>query len=134
MTNGKTIGDLAKATDTKVETVRYYERIGLMPAPRRTRGNYRSYSTEHLERLSFIRRSRELGFSVEQVRQLLSLSDDRGRSCAAVDQITREHLAAIDRKLTDLKALRRELDTLIRQCDHGIVAECNVIRALASRY
>ncbi len=99
MAKEMTIGDLARATGTKVETVRYYERIGLMPAPRRTRGNYRSYSPEYLERLSFIRRSRELGFSVEQVRQLLGLSDDRSRPCDSVDEIAREHLAAVDRKL-----------------------------------
>jgi DNA-binding transcriptional MerR regulator len=133
MANEITIGDLARAADTKIETVRYYERIGLMPAPQRTRGNYRSYTAEHLERLSFIRRSRELGFSVEQVRQLLSLSDDRNRPCDLVDEMAREHLAAIDRKLSNLKALRRELDTLIRQCRHGVIAECNVIRSLASR-
>lgn len=134
MTDEITIGGLAKATDTKVETIRYYERIDLMPAPRRTGGNYRSYTTAHLERLRFIRRSRERGFSVEQVRQLLSLSDDRNRACDAVDEIAREHLAAIERKLADLKALRQELDTLIRQCHRGNIAECNVIRALASRF
>ena len=130
--NGTMIGDLAAATGTKVETIRYYERIGLMPAPGRTRGNYRSYGAEHFERLSFIRRSRDLGFSVQQVRQLLGFSDDRGRSCESVDEIAREHLADIDRKLADLKALRRELNTLIRQCRHGVIAECLIIKALAN--
>ncbi len=87
------IGDLAKSTATKVETIRYYERIGLLPAPERTAGNYRSYSAAHLGRLSFIRRARDLGFSIEQVRDLLGLSDQRARSCEAVDAIAREHLA-----------------------------------------
>ena len=128
-----TIGDLGKATDTKVETVRYYERIGLMPAPKRSQGNYRTYSTEHVERLGFIRRSRALGFSLDQVRELLSLSDHRSRSCEAVDEIAREHLADIDRKLGDLKVLRRELDALLRQCRHGVIAECRIITALASK-
>src|SRR3546814_11032381 len=75
------IGDLAKATNTKVVTIRYYEKIGLLPAPDRTAGNYRSYSATHLGRLSFIRRARDLGFSIEQVRDLLGLSDQRDRPC-----------------------------------------------------
>jgi DNA-binding transcriptional MerR regulator len=72
-----TIGDLAKRTGTKVETIRYYERIGLLPEPGRTEGNYRSYGSEHLGRLSFIRRARDLGFSLDQVRELLGLADQR---------------------------------------------------------
>jgi DNA-binding transcriptional MerR regulator len=125
-----TIGDLAKATDTKVETIRYYERVGLLPAPARTRGNYRSYSSVQLGRLSFIRRARGLGFSLSQVRGLLGLSDQRRRSCEAVDAIAREHLAEVDRKIADLVALRRELDSIISQCDHGTVAGCRIIEAL----
>src|SRR3546814_13155525 len=93
-----TIGDLAKATATKVETIRYYERIGLLPAPARTQGNYRSYTDDHLRRLSFVRRSRELGFAIEQVRALLDLADQRDRSCAAVDAIARDHLAEAIRR------------------------------------
>ncbi len=126
-----TIGDLAKGTGTKVETVRYYERIGLLPAPARTAGNYRAYRNEHLNRLSFIRRARDLGFSLIQIRGLLSLSDQRSRSCEAVDTIAREHLAEVDRKIADLDALRRELDSVISQCGHGTVAECRIIEALS---
>jgi len=126
-----TIGDLAKATDTKVETVRYYERIGLLPAPARTGGNYRSYAAEHLGRLSFIRRARDLGFSLDQVRELLDLADQRDRSCEAVDAIARQHLAEVERKIADLAALRRELSEVIGQCRHGTVAECRIIEALA---
>jgi Cu(I)-responsive transcriptional regulator len=126
-----TVGDLAKATDTKVETIRYYERAGLLPAPARTRGNYRSYNSEQLGRLSFIRRARDLGFSLSQVRELLSLSDQRRRSCEAVDAIAREHLAEVDRKIADLAALRRELDNIISHCSHGTVAECRIIEALS---
>ena len=87
------IGELARTTGTKVETVRYYERIGLLPQPARTGGNYRAYARPHLERLSFIRRGRDLGFSLEEVRELLRLSDDRERPCAEVDHIARAHLA-----------------------------------------
>jgi DNA-binding transcriptional MerR regulator len=125
------IGALAKATDTKVETIRYYERVGLLPAPARTGGNYRSYSSEQLDRLSFIRRARGLVFSLSQVRGLLRLSDQRRRSCEAVDAIAREHLAEVDRKIADLAALRRELDSIISQCGHGTVAECRIIEALS---
>jgi Cu(I)-responsive transcriptional regulator len=133
MTLPYSIGDLAKATDTKVETIRYYERIGLLPEPERTAGNYRSYEAAHLGRLSFIRRARELGFSIDQVRNLLGLADQKDRSCETVDAIAREHLADVDRKIADLKGLRRELDALIRQCHHGTIAECRILDALAPR-
>jgi len=125
------IGDLAKATDTKVETIRYYERIGLLPEPARTSGNYRSYSAAHLGRLSFIRRARDLGFSIEQVRDLLGLSDQRDRPCEAVDAIAREHLGEVQRKIRDLQALRRELDSILSQCGCGTIAECRIIEALS---
>lgn len=125
------IGDLAKATDTKVVTIRYYERIGLLPEPKRTAGNYRSYSASHLGRLSFIRRARDLGFAIEQVRDLLSLSDQRDRPCEAVDVIAREHLSEVESKIRDLEALRRELDSIIRQCGRGTIADCKIIDALS---
>jgi len=125
------IGTLAKATGTKVETVRWYERVGLLPAPARTAGNYRAYGPPHLARLSFIRRARDLGFSLEQVRVLLGLAEDQDRSCEAVDTIAREHRDEVDRKISDLQALRRELDGLINQCRRGRVSECRIIEALA---
>ena len=125
------IGDLSKATNTKVETIRYYENIGLIPAPRRTTGNFRSYAPEHLARLSFIRRARELGFTLGQVRNLLDLSDEKQRSCESVDAIAREHLRQVDRKISDLKALRAELDSVLNQCSCGTIADCRIIDALA---
>jgi DNA-binding transcriptional MerR regulator len=125
------IGELARAAETKVETVRYYERIGLLPAPPRTCGNYREYSAAHVSRLSFIRRARDLGLSIEKIRALLDLADQREQSCEAVDTIAREHLADIKRKLADLEALGRELETVIGQCRHGTVAECRILEALA---
>ena len=126
-----TIGDLSKATNTKVETVRYYERIGLLPKPPRTSGNYRNYGEAELGRLSFVRRARDLGFSLDQVRALLSLSDDRDCDCAGIDQIANEHLGEVDRKIADLEALRRELKAVIDSCDGGTIAECRIIEALA---
>ncbi len=125
-----TIGELGKATNTKVETVRYYEKISLLPEPPRSAGNYRSYGTVELGRLSFIRRARDLGFSLDQVRALLGLSDDRSCDCAGIDQIANEHLREVDRKIADLKALRRELKAVIDSCDGGTVGECRIIEAL----
>lgn len=127
------IGELAAITTTKVETVRYYEKIGLLPPPGRTSGNYRSYGDGHLARLSFIRRARGLGFTLEVVRELLALADDKSRSCDAVDTIARTHLREIDRKIADLMALRDELDRVIGSCSRGTVADCKIIDALAPR-
>jgi Cu(I)-responsive transcriptional regulator len=128
-----TIGAIADLTGTKVETIRYYERMGLLAAPARTSGNYRSYEPSHVARLSFIRRARDLGFSLDQVRELLGLADQKDRSCESVDTIAREHLAEVERKIADLKGLRRELDALISQCRHGTIAECRILDALAPK-
>ncbi len=87
-----TIGQLGRTTDTKIETIRYYEKIGLLPAPRRTAGNYRSYTVEHLQRLGFIRRARELGFTIEDVRELLKLAGHGEKPCEEVDQLVARHL------------------------------------------
>ncbi|MBN8483831.1 MAG: helix-turn-helix domain-containing protein [Sphingomonadales bacterium] len=130
---GVKIGELASATATKVETVRYYEKIGLLPPPARTSANYRAYGSDHLARLSFIRRARDLGFSLEAVRELLTLSDDKTQSCEAVDGIARIHLNEIDRKIGDLTALRTELDRVIGSCRHGTVADCKIIETLGPR-
>ncbi|MFD1332837.1 helix-turn-helix domain-containing protein [Methylopila musalis] len=125
------IGELGRAAGAKVETVRYYERIGLLAPPRRTAGNYRAYDRSHLNRLSFIRRSRDLGFSLEQVRALLDLADQRDRPCEAVDAIASSHLAEVKRKIADLTALRDELEAMVRQCGHGAVRDCGIIEALS---
>jgi Cu(I)-responsive transcriptional regulator len=125
------IGELGRQTGTKVETIRYYEREGLLAEPARTAGNYRAYGIEHLNRLSFIRRSRDLGFSLDQVRALLRLADRRDQPCDAVDAIALEHLAEIDRKIGDLQALRQELNGIITRCRSGTIAECRIIESLS---
>jgi DNA-binding transcriptional MerR regulator len=125
------IGELANATATKVETVRYYERIGLLSPPARTSANYRAYGSEHLARLSFIRRARDLGFTLEAVRELLALSDHTGQSCEAVDEIASAHLAEVERKIVDLAALRSELTLVLGSCRHGTIADCKIIESLA---
>ena len=125
------IGDLARATHTKVETIRFYEKEGLLPAPGRTVGNYRIYEAAHLNRLSFIRRSRDLGFTLDQVRTLLKLADDLAAPCAEVDAITADNIAEIDRKVTDLTALRDQLVRRLECCAGETIAECQIIEALA---
>lgn len=131
--NSLSIGSLARATGTKVETIRWYERVGMLPHPARTAGNYRAYGPLHLQRLSFIRRARDLGFSLEEIRELLRLSDDQDRSCEAVDQVARQHLEEVERKIADLEALRRELRDLIGQCRHGTIAQCRIINSFSPR-
>ena len=126
------IGELAKATNTKVETIRYYEREGILPAADRTDANYRDYSLSHLAELTFIRRSRNLGFSMAQVRSLLELSGDDDQPCAQVDTMARDHIAEIDRKITDLTALRAELSLLLASCDSERIGECRIVEALGS--
>ena len=133
--NGKSafgIGDLAKGTGTKVVTVRYYEQIGLLPVPSRTAGNYRTYSNEHMRRLRFIRRCRDLGFTLDQIRDLLRLSSQKDEECAEVDRITARHLVEIEQKISDLKRLARELRRLNKCCQgNGIIADCRIIEALS---
>ncbi|MHB2268007.1 MerR family transcriptional regulator [Aliihoeflea sp. PC F10.4] len=128
-----TIGHLARQTGTKVETIRFYEKNGLLPEPSRTEGNYRAYEPDHLNRLSFIRRARDLGFSLDQIRALLALSDNRGQSCAAVDAIASEHRAEVEKKIADLMALKAELDRMIDQCGCGVVADCRIIETLSPK-
>lgn len=129
--NSVTIGGLAKATGTKVETIRFYEKMGLLPLPARTQSNYRIYGAMHLGRLSFIRRARDLGFPLEQVRELLGLADQPDRSCAEVDVIARQHLEEVERKIADLTALRDELTDVLDHCQCGTIAHCGIIESLA---
>jgi Cu(I)-responsive transcriptional regulator len=126
------IGDLAKATGTKVVTIRYYEKIGLLPAPRRTSGNYRAYKAEHLDRLRFIRRCRDLGFTLDQVRDLMRLASQEEKECCEVDRIAAAHLAAVEHKIADLTKLAGELRRISRRCQGGgTIADCKIIEALA---
>lgn len=125
------IGEIAAATGVHIETIRYYEREGLVPHPQRTASNYRVYGEEHWKRITFIRRARDLGFSLAQVRELLDLVDDRERPCDAVDEIARKHRVRIRAKIAELTALRKELDSMIGQCRHGRISDCRIIEALA---
>src|SRR5690606_20256715 len=103
------IGELARTTGANIETIRYYERIGLLPEPHRTAANYRSYGDTHRQRLAFVRHSRELGFTIEEIRSLLDLSDDPARDCAEADRIATGHLEQVEAKIAQLSTLRDEL-------------------------
>jgi DNA-binding transcriptional MerR regulator len=127
------IGDLARVTGTKVNTIRFYEEGGLLPRAERTASGRRIYCDADTKRLAFIRRSRNLGFPLDAVRELLTLADDTDQPCEAVDRIARVHLAEIDRKIADLSALRSELDRVIGSCQHSTVADCKIIETLAPR-
>lgn len=125
------IGDLAKATATKVVTIRYYEQIGLLPVPARTAGRFRAYRPQDLGRLRFIRRCRDLGFTLEQVRELLGLAAQQDRECGEVDRMAREHLQGVEHKIADLQRLAEELRRISAQCSGGTIAECRIIEALS---
>jgi DNA-binding transcriptional MerR regulator len=127
------IGELASATGVKVVTIRYYEQIGILPAPARTGANYRTYSREHARRLGFVRRCRELGFSLDQIRDLFRLSAEDAPSCAEVCQIAEQHLQTIEDKLADLTRLASELRQIRASCSGSRpMAECRIIEALSS--
>jgi DNA-binding transcriptional MerR regulator len=127
------IGSLADAAGVKVVTIRYYEKVKLMPAPPRSRGNYRAYKREHLHRLRFIRRCRDLGFTLDQVRELLRLSVQGKQGCSDVDRIASKHLENVERKIDDLRKLAAELHGINRQCPgNQTIAVCRILEALSS--
>lgn len=126
------IGELARRSGYAVQTVRYYEQNGLMPAPARTAGGQRRYDETQLRQLLFIRHARDLGFEVDAIRSLLRLAAHPNAPCNSVDTIARDHLAAITHKIARLSALRQEVTRMIEQCRRGRIAECRVIDALLS--
>ena len=125
------IGDAARISGVKVPTIRYYEQIGLLPAPPRTEGNRRTYDTGDLRRLAFIRHARELGFEVAAIRTLLALQDDPSQPCATADGIAKARLIDIEQRIASLTALKAELEVMVEGCRHGRLAECRVIEVLA---
>ena len=125
-----TIGALSRGTSCHIETIRYYERIGLMPKPPRSPGGHRLYEEDHLRRLTFIRRSRELGFTLEEVRGLLRLVDGGSYTCAEVKALTLDHAAEVRRKVADLRKLERVLKEMAAECDGGEVPQCPIIDTL----
>ena len=124
------IGALSRRTGVKIETIRYYERIGLMRKPARSGGGYRLYSRDEAKRLAFMRRARELGFTLDEVRALLRLAEDRRRSCGEARDLAAAHLDDVRSKLADLRKMERVLKTMIARCADGKLPECPLIEAL----
>ncbi|GLQ12421.1 MerR family transcriptional regulator [Devosia yakushimensis] len=125
------IGELSRRTGVKIPTIRFYEQIGLLPAPPRTGGNQRRYGKAEADRLAFIRHSRELGFEVDDIRGLLTMSASPQSSCHEVDSIAINHLKEVDRRIASLTALRAELSRMIDECNRGRICDCRVIEVLA---
>lgn len=122
-----TIGALSDRTGVNIETIRYFEKVGLLPAPPRTEGGHRSYGTEHVRTLAFIRRGRELGFTPDEVRALLELRQPGKASCCEVKEIAAHHLDRVRAKIADLTRLERLLTKTIDQCSGEAAPECPVL-------
>lgn len=126
------IGSVAKAAGCKVPTIRYYEDIGLLPPPERSRGNQRLFSQDHVQRLLFIRHARELGFSLDDIRELVALSAEPEQSCDIIDAVARRHLALVESRIDRLLRLKSELRRMIDQCKGQQVASCSILRIIDS--
>ncbi len=127
------IGELASATGVKVPTIRYYEGIGLLPAPPRTTGNQRRYDTDALERLRFIAHARAMGFPMEELRAMLRIAGHRDAPCDDIDALVRARLGEVEDRIARLTALRAELQGMLESHRHGTVADCRVVEVLSDR-
>jgi len=127
---GYAIGAMSRNTGVNIETIRYYERIGIMPKPDRTQGGNRQYNLEQLKRLAFIKRCRELGFSIGEIRLLLEMVDREDFTCNEVHTMTINHLATIRKKQADLRQLEKALNSMAAECSRGDVPQCPIIDTL----
>ena len=125
-------GQLAKLTDVKGETIRYYEKCGLLDAPARSAGGHRIYTEEHVGQLKFIRRCRELGFTISEIDGLFGLAGAHGKTCEQVRQATAAHLNDVQNKIKDLRKMERTLKDLISQCEVNLSPDCPIIDVLSS--
>ena len=128
--DGLPIGKLAEQSGVNIETIRYYEKVGVMPAPDRTAGGYRVYGPNHVKRLRFVRRGRELGFGLDELRGLLRLVDGHNYTCAEVRTLTLDHVAEIRSKIRDLRRLERIMAEMAARCAGDQIPECPIIDAL----
>lgn len=126
-----TIGALSKRTGVNIETIRYYERINLIPSPPRTESRRRLYGTEDVRRLAFIRHSRDLGFDIPAIRKMLALQEMPEASCEQVSRIATDQLEAVEMRIRRLLGLKSELTRMIHECDNGKVGQCRIIEVLA---
>ena len=125
-----TIGRLSNAASVKVTTIRYYESIGLMGMPDRSESGQRLYGDDAVQRLSFIRHARDLGFPIEAIRDLIELQTEPDDNCAAVDTIARQQLADVRKRLTQLEALEAELKRMVTACEGGQISDCQIMATL----
>ena len=123
-------GELARRSGCNLETIRYYEDIKLMPEPERTEAGHRLYSIGDQRRLRFILRSRELGFSIDEIRSLLSMVDSGAYTCGEIHALTQEHLKSVSKKIADLKKLQRTLKTISNDCAAGDEPDCPIVETL----
>lgn len=126
------IGQLAARTGCDPETIRYYERAGILPQPQRAPNNYRDYGSGHLQRLRFVRRCRFLGFSLDEVRRLLELIDGADYSCAEIEAIGRRHLEDVRGRIADLRMMESSLAELVSGCSGGNSPDCSMLERLFS--
>ncbi|SNT35604.1 DNA-binding transcriptional regulator, MerR family [[Luteovulum] sphaeroides subsp. megalophilum] len=126
------IGDLSRHAGVNIETIRYYERIGVLPVPARQENGRRSYTEVDARRLGFVRHARELGFDLAAVRALLALQEQPQASCEDASRIAQAQLAEVESRIARLLNLRKELSRMVKECGRGVVAECRVIEALAA--
>ncbi len=129
-TRGYAIGQMSRETGVNIETIRYYERIGIMPKPDRTAGGNRQYNHDQLKRLFFIRRARGLGFSLEEIRGLFEMVDRKDFTCGEVHGLTVDHLASVQDKIANLKKLEKALSAMAAECGRGDVPECPILDTL----
>lgn len=125
------IGELSAITDCNSETIRYYERIEILRKPPRSAGGHRQYDQDAVQRLAFVRKCRDLGFSLDQVRELLRFVDGGNYTCDEVRTMAVNHMASVKRKITDLNKMKRVLTDMVNQCDGGQVPDCPIIDALS---
>lgn len=132
MQNNLSIGEASKISQVKIPTIRYYEQIGLLLEAPRTEGNRRLYDHSDIQRLKFIRHARDLGFDIEAIRTLLKLQDEPAGSCDIADEIARDRLEDVERRINSLVALRSELKKMLDSHCHGRINECRVIEVLSN--
>ena len=129
-----TIGKLSEFSGVNIETIRYYEKIGIIPKPSRSQSGYRLYNEEYIKNLTFVKRSRELGFSIKEIKSILTLVKDHSYSCSEVHGLTISHLNDTRKKIKDLKKLESTLKEMAAQCEGGLIPECPIIDELYSSY
>jgi len=125
------IGWLSRQSGVNIETIRYYEREGLLAKPPRTKSGYRSYGPSDARRLGFVRRTRALGFSLDDVRRLLRLADQKARSCRSVHGLATAHLTDIRAKIADLRTMESVLEAMVQECAEGTMPDCPLLDALS---